>query len=392
VALPLSYSVLNLRERPVRSVMTASVIALVVVACSLLLGLISSVKRTMVETGDPLNLVVMRKGSENDGASLVSLEAYEALRFFDGIARDEADQPLVSPELVVQPFFRTRSGERENVLVRGVEPVALRVHPNVQIVAGRMITPSAGEALVGRGVASRYAGTELGSELAFGRGRWKVVGIFTAGQSSFESEVWVDAHELANDAKRPEPYSGIRVRAASLAARDLLQRRIDDDPRYALAAQPEPDYYRKLTETANTLYLIVVGIAVLAGVGSGFGAANTMYAAVQARTVEIGTLRALGFSRAAILAAFEIEALGLALLGFGIGAVLTVALSRLLRALMGGIAFVAPTFSTNVVTLHVGLGDLSGAFVLALVIGVLGGLAPAWRAARLAPIEALRNA
>jgi len=394
VALPLSYSVLNLRERPVRSLMTASVIALVVVACTLLLGLISSVKRNLVQTGDPLNLVVMRKGSENDGASMVPLEAYEAVRFFDGIARDEADQPLVSPELVVQPFFRTRNGGKETVLVRGVEPVALRVHPNVQIIAGRMITPSAGEAVVGRGVASRYAGTELGSELIFGRGRWKVVGIFAAGQSSFESEVWVDARELANDAKRPapQPYSGIRVRAASLAARDELQRRIDDDPRYALAAQPEPEYYRKQTETANTLYLIVMGIAVLAGIGSGFGAANTMYAAVQARTIEIGTLRALGFSRAAILTAFEIEALGLALLGFGIGAVLTVALSRLLGAMMGGFAFGAPTFSTNVVTLQVGVGDLIGALFLALAIGVLGGLAPAWQAARLRPIEALRNA
>jgi putative ABC transport system permease protein len=392
VALPVSYSVLNLRERPLRSLMTASVIALVVVACSLLLGLISSVKRTLVETGDPLNLVVMRKGSENDGASMVPLEAYEAVRFFDGIAHDDTDQPLVSPELVVQPFFYTRDGARENVLVRGVEPVALRVHPSVQIVAGRMITPSAGEAMVGRGVASRYAGTELGSDLAFGRGHWKVVGIFAAGQSSFESEVWVDAHELANDAKRPQPYSGIRVRVPSLAARDALQHRIEDDPRYALAAQPEPDYYRKQTEAANTLYIIVVGIAVLAGVGAGFGAANTMYAAVQARTVEIGTLRALGFSRAAILTAFEIEALGLAVLGFGIGAVLTVALSRLLRTMMGGIAFGAPTFSTNVVTLQVGVGDLGGALVLALVIGVLGGLAPAWRAARLRPIEALRNA
>ena len=141
--LPVSYSVQNVWARPGRSVMTAGVIALVVVACTLLLGLISSLKRTMVSSGDPRNLIVMRKGSDNDGSSQLSLEAYQAIRFFDGIARNAHDQPLASPELVVQPFFRTKAGGRENVLVRGVEPVALAVHDTVRITAGRMFTPSA---------------------------------------------------------------------------------------------------------------------------------------------------------------------------------------------------------------------------------------------------------
>jgi putative ABC transport system permease protein len=170
--LPLSYSLRNLRARPGRSVMTAGVIALVVVASSLFLGLITSLKRTLVSSGDPMNLVVMRKGSDNDGSSQLSLEAFQAVRFFEGIARDADDRPLASPELVVQPFFHTRSGGRENVLVRGVEPVALAVHDQVQITAGRMFTPSAHEAIVGHGVLGRYAGAELGSDLEFGRGKW----------------------------------------------------------------------------------------------------------------------------------------------------------------------------------------------------------------------------
>lgn len=392
MALPLSYSVRNVAARPTRSVMTAGVIALVVLASTLFLGLISSLKRTLVVSGDPLNLVVMRKGSDNDGSSQLALEAYQAIRYFDGIARDERDQPLVSPELVVQPFLRTRDGGRENVLARGVEPVALAVHDKVKIVAGRMFEPSSGEAIVGRGVASRYAGAELGNELRFGRGTWKVVGIFEADGSSFESEVWVDVRELANDAKRPFPYSGIRLRAASAADLERLEKRIDDDPRYALDAQLETDYYAKQSESANSLYALVIGIAVLAGIGAGFGAANTMYAAVQARTAEIGTLRALGFSRRSILVAFQVEAIVLALLGFLLGAVLSIALSLVLGWALGGIAFGADTFTTNVVTLRVSGSDLLGALGLALLVGILGGLGPAWRAARLLPIEALRKA
>jgi putative ABC transport system permease protein len=392
VALPLSYSLRNLRARPGRSLMTATVIALVVVASSLFLGLIASLERTLISAAHPLNLIVMRKGSDNDGSSQLQLEAYQAIRFFDGIARDAEDRPIVSPELVVQPFFRPKGGGRENVLVRGVEPIALTVHDKVRVTQGRMINPSSGEAIVGRGVLGRYQGAELGNELEFGRGRWKVVGIFEAGGSSFESEVWVDVRELANDAKRTFPYSGIRVRAASREALEPLRRRINDDPRYALEAQLESDYYEKQSQSANTLYVIVVGVAVLAGIGAGFGAANTMYAAVLSRTAEIGTLRALGFSRTSILWAFEAEAIALSVLGFAIGAVAAIALAALMQAMMGGIAFGAATFTTNVVTLRVGGAELGRALVLSFLIGATGGLGPAWRAARLRPIEALRKA
>jgi ABC-type antimicrobial peptide transport system permease subunit len=392
MALPLSYPLRNVSARPARSVMTAGVVALVVVACTLFLGLISSLRRTLVSSGDPRNLVVMRKGSDNDGSSQLSLEAFQAIKFFAGIARGADDQPLASPELVVQPFFRTRDGGRENVLVRGVEPVALQVHGDVHVAEGRMLNPSSAEAVVGKGVVGRYRGAALGSELRFGRGRWRVVGILESGGSSFESEVWVDVRELGNDAKRTFPYSGVRLRVADGADMTALERRIDDDPRYALDAQPETDYYAKQAESANSLYVLVVGIAVLSGIGAGFGAANTMYAAVQARTAEIGTLRALGFPRWSILLSFQIEAIALALLGFGIGAAVAMLLARLIGLLLGGIAFGARTFTTNVITLQVAGSDLVAALVLAVVIGVAGGLGPAWRAARLRPIEALRKA
>lgn len=390
--LPLSYPLRNVAARPARSLLTIAVIALVVVACSLFLGLLGSLRRTVSGTGDPMNLVVLRKGSSNDGSSQVTLDAYRFVRFLDGIAARPDGQPLVSPELVVQPFFRTRAGGRENVLVRGVEPLAFDVHREVRIVEGRMFRPRVGEALVGKGVRGRYAGAEIGDVIAFGRGRWQVVGVFGSEGSSFESEVWVDATDLANDARRLAPYSGVRLTARSADDLGRLAQRIGDDRRYALEASSEPDYYAKQSETAASLRFLVTAIAILAGTGAGFGAANTMYASVQARIAEIGTLRALGFSRRAILISFELEALVLSVLGFAAGAGLTLALAMLLRELLGGIAFGAQTFTTNVVTLSVAPADLVPTLGLALVIGLVGGLGPAWRAARLRPIEALRRA
>jgi hypothetical protein len=152
---------------------------------------------------------------------------------------------------VVQPFFHTKGGTRENVLVRGVESAAPLVHDEVKISEGRMIQPSSGEALVGRIVSERYQGAALGSMLRFGNADWKVVGVFDAGGSSFESEVWVDARELANNAKRPLPYSGFRIRVADGADMDALARRIEDDSRWALQATREIDYYKRFSPSQS---------------------------------------------------------------------------------------------------------------------------------------------
>jgi putative ABC transport system permease protein len=390
--LPLRYPLGNLAARRLRTGLTVGVIALVVLATTLFAGLVSSLQRTLVTTGSERNLVVMRKGATNDGSSAVTLDAYQQVRFFEGIARDAAGNPLVSPELVVQPFFLRANGGRENVLVRGVEPVALAVHDEVKIVEGRMFQPSTGEVIIGRNVEGRYLGAELGRALEFGRNTWQVVGIFESGGTSLESEVWSDVRQLASDAKRTVPYSGLRVRVADGADMDALARRIGDDPRYALEATPERDYYAKQAESSNVLYYIVVALAVLAGTGAAFGATNTLYAAVQARTAEIGTLRALGFSRATILGSFLIESVVVALLGFVLGGACAWAMGHVISLLLGGVAFASQTFTTNVITLRVGPGDLAVALGLSLFIGLVGGIFPALRASRLRPVEALRKA
>jgi putative ABC transport system permease protein len=390
--LPLRYPLGNLAARRLRTALTVGVIALVVLATTLFAGLVSSLHRTLVMTGSERNLVVLRKGATNDGSSAVTLDAYQNVRFFEGVQRDAAGNPLVSPELVVQPFFHTPKGGRENVLVRGVEPIALAVHDDVKIVEGRMFEPSTNEVMLGRNVEGRYVGATLGSLLKFGHGAWKVVGVFESGGTSTESEVWCDARLLGNDAKRPVPYSGLRVRVAPGADMDALARRIGDDPRYAVEATPEREYYAKQAESSNVLYYIVVALAVLAGTGAAFGATNTLYAAVQARTAEIGTLRALGFSRATILGSFLIESLAVALLGFLIGGALAWLLGRLLSYILGGVAFSSQTFTTNVVQLRVGAMDLVMALGLSLFIGLVGGIFPALRASRLRPVDALRKA
>ncbi len=391
MSLPISYSVRNVRARLRRTSLTIAVIALAVIASAVFLALLSSLQQTLVSTGSPDNLVVLRKGSDNDGSSMLTLEAYQAIRYFDGIARDAEGDPIVSPEMVVQPTVWTTAGMRENVLARGVEPMAFRVHDQVRVVEGRMFRPSSGEVVIGRGTVGRYQGAQLGAEMPFGRRRWRVVGIMEAGGSSFESEVWLDARELANDANRPFPYSGVRLRVARGTDPGALIRRIEDDPRYALEAKSELDYYAEQAKSSRSLYFLLLVLAVPVGVAAGLGAANTMFAAVQARTVEIGTLRALGFSRATILRAFLLESLGVAMVGFVVGAIGTLALAAVIGAVLGGIGFAAQTFTTNVVSLRVGPGDLAAAFVFAAAIGIVGGLLPAWHAARLRPVEALRK-
>ena len=392
MSLPISYSIRNVRARLRRTSLTIAVIALAVIASAVFLALLSSLQRTLVSTGSPDNLVVLRKGSDNDGSSMLTLEAYQAIRYLDGIARNDAGNPIASPEMVVQPTVWTTAGTRENVLARGVEPMAFVVHDQVRIVEGRMFQPSSGEVVIGVGTVGRYEGARLGEEMPFGRRRWRVVGVMDAAGSSFESEVWLDARELANDANRPFPYSGVRLRLAPGADRAALIRRIEDDPRFALEAKLEIDYYAEQAKSSRSLYFLLVVLAVPVGIAAGLGAANTMFAAVQARTVEIGTLRALGFSRGTIMRAFLLESIGVSMVGFVVGAVGTLALAALIGVVLGGVGFAAVTFTTNVVALRVSPGDLAAAFVFAAAIGIVGGLLPAWRAARLRPVEALRKA
>ncbi len=391
MAIPLKYNLRNLLVRKTTTLATAGGIALVVVVTILLLSLVTGLKRMLVATGSVNNLVVTRKGATNDGSSSVPRDAVQALRYLSGIARTPEGEPLVSPELIIQPFFRPKGGGRENVLVRGVTPTGYLVHDNVRFSAGRPPQSSLGEAAVGLAASQRYEGAGLGETLQFGRRNWTVVGIFTAAGSAFESEVWVDVEDLFTDASRAN-YSGVRLTVAPGADRDALIRRIADDPRISLEAKPEVDYYSEQAESANTLYLLTSVLAVIMGTGAIFGAMNTMFAAVTHRTAEIGTLRALGFSRGAVLLSFVSESVFLALVGYMGGVFLGIGAITLVNGLIHGVAFNLASFSTAVVTLQLSPTILLVALILAVSMGAFGGLLPARRAAQLRVTEALRRA
>ena len=391
MAIPLKYNVRNLLVRKMTTLATAGGIALVVLVMILLLSLVTGLQRMLITTGSPDNLVVTRKGSTSEAVSFVLRSQLQALRYLSGIARTPKGEPLVSPELIAQLLCQAKGRGEESILVRGVTPLGFLVHPNVRFVAGRAPRPSLGEAAVGMAVSQRYQGAGLGEALQFGRRAWTVVGIFTADGSAFESEVWVDIDDLFNDSNYGS-YSAVRLTIAPGVDRDALVRRIAEDPRISLEAKPEVDYYREQSEGADTLYFLTAVLAVIMGTGAVFGAMNTMFAAVAHRTAEIGTLRALGFSRGAVLASFVGESLCLALIGYGGGVLLGAGAVTLVNVLMQGVAFQLPSFSTAVVTLRLSPFILLVALGLAVLMGLLGGFLPARRAARLRVTDALRRA
>lgn len=387
----LNYSFRNLTRRSLQSLAAMTVIGLVVVCCSLLLGLQASLDRSISVSSHPLNQIVLRRGAENDGTSQVSLEAYRWVVSLEGVALGDQGQPLVSPELVVQPYVYTVAGGRENVLVRGVKPVALKLRENARIAQGRMIVPSSGEAVVGKKLLSRYAGAEIGAEIEFGRRSWAVVGVLEDDGSTLENEIWVDARELAQDANRSLPYSGIRLRAENEARAAEIATAIDLDRSRGLEAISETELYASQSESGQALEVLVLCLALLAGPGAAFGAANCLYAAVASRRREIGTLRALGFSPSAVLVSLEIEALFLSFGGFALGLATAIGIGIAINYGIGGIAFPATeTFSTQVLQFEITPRHLGIALLIALLIGAGGGLGPAWRASRLRPVEALR--
>ncbi len=390
MAVPLSYNVRNLVVRRWTSAFTAGGIALVVAATMLLAALVSSLQSLLISAGEPDNLVVLRKGATSDGSSQVPRDAMLAVRALSGIAVGPMDEPLLSAEVVNQPFLRTPDGGRDNVLVRGVEPVAFAVHRRVRLTDGRVFRPKLGEIVVGSGAARRY-GLGVGSTVELGRRRWTVVGIFDSGGTAFDSEIWADVTDVQDDTRR-QGYSGIRLTVAPESDARTLIRRIEADGRFTLEAKPETVYYAEQAETARSLYVLVLTLATVMGIGATFGALNTMYTAVASRVAEIGTLRALGFGRGAILASFLAESLLLAAAGAAAGIALALLGMLAINTLLSGVAFSMMTFSVATVLLKPTLGGALLGLAFATAIGFFGGLAPAWRAAHLRVVDALRHA
>ncbi|MCX8097962.1 MAG: ABC transporter permease [Casimicrobiaceae bacterium] len=386
MGLLLAYIVRNLWVRRLTTALTALGMALVVFVFAAVLMLDAGLRRTLAGTGSPDNAILIRQGVQTEIQSGVSREQAALIETLPGVARGAAGEPLVSKEIVVLIGKPKRGDTRpQNIVTRGTSVVGMAIRPQVRLIEGRWFVPGAHEIVVGKSVAREFEGLGLGELTRFAGRDWRVVGIFDAGATGFNSEAWGDVEQLGQ-AFRRLAYSSVIVRLTHPDALERLRAAVEADVRLKLDVKREPDFYEEQSRALST-FLNVLGLALSAifSIGAVIGAAITMYAAVANRVAEIGTLRALGFRRGAILAAFLGEAMLLALVG---GIVGLAAASTLQAFTVSTLNFTS--FSQLAFGFHLTPAIAAQALGFALLMGFVGGFLPALRAARLGIVEALR--
>jgi ABC-type antimicrobial peptide transport system permease subunit len=388
MAVPLAYSLRNLLTRRLTTALTAGGMALVVFVFASVLMLAAGLETTLVQTGSPGNALVLRAAAETEIQSGLDREQADVIAAQPEIATGRRGEALAVKEVVVLVNLPKRgTGQPANVTVRGVDAASLELRPQVRLVAGRYIRPGAAEVVVGGGIAKRFEHTGLGERLRFGLRDWRVVGVFDAGNTGFGSEVWGDADLIMQAFRRPV-YSSVIFKLADPGAFERLKERLTHDPRLTVDVWREVEFYAKQSEMlASFIRILGTVLTVIFSFGATIGAMITMYAAVANRTREIGTLRALGFSRRSVLAAFLAESLLLAAVGAAVGLATASLMQFLTISTTNFQTFSELAFSF---TLTPGIALWSGAFALGM--GLAGGVLPALRAARLNIVEALRAA
>jgi putative ABC transport system permease protein len=388
MAIPLTYNLRSLRMRWLSALVAVLGIAGTVGVFVAMLALAQGFKAVLVASGSAQNAIVRRAGATSEMDSVLTLDQVRVITDAPGLLRDRGGA-LVSPEVVVIAAFPLRRTETDaNVSVRGVSPSVLGVRPAVHLVAGRFFRPGVNELLVGRNAAASYIGFGLGETVRFGGGTWTVVGVFDAGGSAFDSELWCDTHVLNQAYQRPQNlFQSVTVRLATPEAFVVFRDALTADPRVTVQVDRETEYYEKQSRQLTTLILVLgTLVAIVMGIGAVFGALNTMYSAVAERAREIATLRALGFSAGSVVASFLVEALCLAILGGGLGCVGVLPLNGLTTGTMNWQTFSHLAFAFQVTPPLLGAGLL-----FAVLMGVMGGVPPALRAARQPIATALRE-
>lgn len=384
---PLKYNVRNLWVRRGTTLMTVLGTALIVWSSCILFSMVEGLQHSRDVSGDPLDMIILRKGSNNETDGGFELDKADTMVSLPGVATDPQLGPLVSREIVNIPTLERANGSRANLIVRGLDPVGRLLRRDFRITAGRDLEPGKGEAIVSERLAGRFKNTNLGDMLKCGeRESYRVVGLFMAGGGSAESEIWVDRKDLERNISREGSVSCVQLRAADPDAFDRLSQFIATDPQYLLQPKSEADYFA--AQSTSSLFLTVFGtmIAVLLTIGAMFAAANTMFGAVASRTREIGTMRALGFSRFSILCSFLGESVILCSIGGAIGLLMTLPLSALSFGTIN-----SDTFSEVTVNFRFGPLVMGVAFAMTMAMGVLGGLFPAIKAINKDVIASLRE-
>ena len=382
--IPLRYNLRSLTVRRTTSIMTALGVALVVMVLVLLLGLIDGLRQTMLLAGTPGNWIILSRGVAAEPSSFITREAYLIIRTRPEIAA-EGDAVLLSPELVTG-FDPDPERPATQTFVRGVYPIAYRVHSHMRLVNGRWPAAGQSEMVVGQKLAARYPRLVPPHSVRFGRRTWNVVGLFSDDGSSRESEVWTDVETLQDDIRYAQGFSSLHV-VLTPGKKPSFADALENDSRLRMDTLSEADFYADQARLAEQLRGLTFVIAALLAVGASFGAANTMYAAVARRTREVGVLRALGYGRLAVLTSFLVESVMLSVAGGLVGELLGIVVARLT-----GLDSRLMEVGRFIFSFHLSPGLFITGLVMAAQIGALSGIMPAWRAARLPVVDALRAA
>ena len=386
MAIPIAYNLRNLVVRKTTTIMTALGIALTVAVLLAVLALVDGLRTTLASSGDPLQIVVMRKGSESEIVSNFTRTQFQDLKFKPGIATGANGQPLASLEVItIINLSSTETGEGTNVTVRGLQPSGIEMRHSVKIASGRWFQQGKRELVAGKIAAERYPEAQIGRKVRFGRGDWEIVGIMDAGRGAQASELWGDVNQIGSDLQRLEVLSSALVRATDAVTAKALANDINNDQRLNMNAVSEEEYYAAQTASAAPIEYIGIFVAVVMAVGSAFAAMNTMYAAVARRSREIGTLRVLGFSQGSILLSFFLESVLLSGLGGVLGCLMVLPLNGITTGIGNS------NFSETAFNFHVSGGIMLIGMAFAVILGAAGGLFPASNAARKEILTALRE-
>jgi len=384
-------TMLNIRNLPKRiatsTVAIVGVLAVVLVFAAVL-SMAKGFERTMIATGAEDVAIILRSGATSELTSGFSNEQTLIIGNMPGVLKD-GDNPVSSAELFVVVDITKRSNNKDaNVPFRGIQDGAFDVRDGVELVEGRMFETGKNEMIVGRGVEQEFVGIGVGDTIRFGLVDWQVVGAFEAGGSSAESEIWTDVRVLQDSYRRGNSYQSVRVRLESPESIDALKEALEADPRVDVDVFSERDYYAAQAEGLSQ-FIRVLGypITFLMAIGAVFGALNSMYSSVSSRGTEIATLRALGFGPFAVLVSTIIESTLLALMGGLLGGALAYVVFNGFRVS----TFNGNSFSQVVFDFAVTPELLMQGIQVALIIGLIGGLLPAVRAARLPVAQALRE-
>ena len=389
MAIPIVYNLRSLTQRPMSSLATALGIAFVVAVLVGALALASGFQAALVQTGSPSNVIVLRKGADSEISSGIGRDGVNILRTLPEVAVDGQNRPLVSGEIVVLVSQPRKGGKgSSNVTVRGIDVGGLPLRSQVKIASGRMFTAGTDEVVVAERMARRFEGLAVGDKLRFGQRDFTVVGTFNAGGSAFDSEVWGDLNVLGPALGRDNAFQSLTFTMRDTSQFRALEKRLETDPRLSVDVRTERAWYAEQSQLLATVIRVAgVFLTLVMALGAIFGAMNTMFAAVGARTREIATLQVLGFSPFAITTSFMIESVLLALVGGALGCLIALPINGITTSTTNWASFSEVAFAFRVTPIGMMVG-----MIFAAALGVVGGFLPALKAGRQSLASTLRGA